>query len=238
MFGQRAERRIDPALEMPEEKVPLAGGTGGNGTSAPFVCQPPLIRIIQNDRDFRAVLASLFAAANYDVAEYLCPRAFVEEDPHQRPGCLILDVTVCETSGLDFQLELRRLNVSTPVIFLTDQGDIRMTVRAMRAGAIDFLTKPYAESELLDAVALGISQDLVGKEAAERRHAMRERFARLTPRQREVLANVRAGMRNKQLAGVLGLTEITVKVHRAAAMRRLGVKSLVELVEAFELIED
>jgi FixJ family two-component response regulator len=215
----------------------VKAGADAEHPAASHPDQPALIRLVEGDSHFRTVLSQLFSASGYDVAEYGTPAEFIERDPHARFGCLVLDVRICEVSGLDLQLELARLGITTPIVFLTDHGDIRMTVQAMRAGAVDFLTKPYQERELLSAIEQGVARDRTGKVMAKRRRSMQDRFDLLTPREREVLGNVRTGIRNRELAAMLGVTEITVKVHRAAAMRKLGLKSVVELVAAYELLE-
>lgn len=239
MLGQRIERRISADTDAVAFEGRLDARPANDGDEAPGDpdAQRALVRIIEGDVAFRQFVAALVTDEGYDVAEYTCARHFLEHDPHCRRGCLILDVMTCEMSGLDLQIELGRAGIETPVVFLTGEGNIRMTVQAMRAGAIDFLTKPVSPSDLLNAIEKGVAQDRARKEVSERRRAMQERFGQLTSRQREVLTYVRSGMKNKRMAENLGVTEITIKVHRAAAMRKLGIKSVVELVLAFELID-
>src|ERR1044072_5226604 len=145
------------------------------------------------------------------------------------PGCLVLDVRLPGASGLSFQEELPRAGVDLPVIFITGHGDIPMTVRAMKAGAVEFLTKPFRDQELLDAVQVGLERDRARREKDTMVSTFRGRYETLTPREQEVVALVTTGLMNKQIAAEIGVTEITVKVHRGNAMRKMGAKPLAEL---------
>ena len=149
-------------------------------------------------------------------------------------SCLVLDVTLPEMSGLKVQDELARAGIHMPIVFVTGQGDIPMAVRAMKAGAIDFLTKPFSGQDLLDAVFTALEQDKARRKEQQSSSALRKRFKSLSPREREVVARVVAGDLNKQIAAKLALSEVTVKVHRAHAMRKMGVKTLADLVRMIE----
>ena len=153
------------------------------------------------------------------------------------PSCLVLDVRLPGLSGLDFQAELTKADVQLPIIFITGHGDIPMTVRAMKAGAVEFLTKPFRDQELLDAVQRGLQLDRDRREQQKPVTELQARFKTLTARELEVIKFVSDGLMNKQIAGELGVSEITVKVHRGNAMRKLGAKSLAELVRMAQLLK-
>jgi len=147
------------------------------------------------------------------------------------PSWIVVDISLPRLSGLDFQTELAKAGLDLPIIFITGHGDIPMSVRAMKAGAIDFLTKPFRDQDLLDAVTAAIERDRSHREEKRKTSRLRSRYDSLTPREREVMALVTSGLMNKQIAADLGLSEITVKIHRGHAMRKMGAKSLAELVQ-------
>lgn len=196
----------------------------------------PTIHVVDDDDSVRAALDSLFRSVGLKVRTYGSAQAFLEafEDA---PGCLVLDIRLPGVSGLDFQAQLSELGVSLPVIFMTGHGDIPMSVRGMKAGAVDFLAKPFRDQDILDSVAVAIERDREGRKARESRAALRSQYASLSPREQQVMRLVSTGLMNKQVAFELGLSEITVKIHRGAAMRKMGAKSLADLVKMAESLE-
>jgi FixJ family two-component response regulator len=164
------------------------------------------------------------------------PGEFLRTNIHDGPSCLVLDVRLPGLSGLDFQAELARANVHIPIIFITGHGDIPMSVQAMKAGAVEFLTKPFRDQDLLDAVQFALERDRSRRDNEKTVTQLRNHLELLTAREREVMALVCTGLLNKQIAAELGVSEITVKVHRGQAMRKMGAKSLAELVRMADLL--
>ena len=191
---------------------------------------PPTVFVVDDDEEMRLALGNLFRSVGHEVRLFSSTMEFLQAVPSDAPGCLVLDVRLPGVSGLDFQSELNKSNVTFPIIFISGHGDIPMTVRAIKAGAIEFLTKPFRDQELLDAVQAGIQQDRQRREQAAGMAGLQDRFKTLTAREREVMAHVVTGRMNKQIAGDLDLSEITVKVHRGNVMHKMGAKSLAELV--------
>jgi len=189
-----------------------------------------VVYVIDDDESIREALRSLLSTVGLDVRTFATTRDFLEAERPDAASCLVLDVRLPGVSGLDFQGELTRSGIAFPIIFISGHGDIPMTVRAIKAGAIEFLTKPFREQELLDAVQAGIQQDRQRRESAAGMAGLQERFGSLTAREREVMALVVTGLMNKQIAGELSLSEITVKVHRGNVMHKMRAKSLAELV--------
>jgi FixJ family two-component response regulator len=187
------------------------------------------VLVIDDDPSVRNALGDLFASVGLRVALFASPIEFLRSALPDTPSCLVLDVRLPGKSGLDFQHELNAANVRLPIIFLTGYGDIPMSVRAMRAGAVEFLTKPFHDQDLLDAVQLALQRDDVARAEAKFLAILNRRYEALTPREREVMALLIVGKRNKQIAGAIGTSEVTVKVHRTNLMRKMEASSLVDL---------
>jgi FixJ family two-component response regulator len=185
--------------------------------------------VIDDDPDIREALGSLLRSVGFDVKLLTSVDDFLRSGRPNGPTCLVLDVRLPGQSGLDFQLELSRENIQLPIVFITGHGDIPMSVQAMKGGAVEFLTKPFRDQDLLDAVYVGLERDRVWLENERASATVRARFDSLTPREREVMALVVTGRLNKQIAGDLGVSEITVKVHRSQVMQKMGTRSLPEL---------
>lgn len=188
------------------------------------------IGIIDDDEDLCRSLVNLFKSVGLKANYFTSTRSFLDAKHDCNPECLILDVRLPDTSGLDFQGELERMGRSLPIVFVTGHGDIPMTVKAMKAGAVEFLTKPVREQDLLDAVRSAMARGKALKAEEGKTALVRDHFATLTPREQQVLKCVAAGMMNKQIASQLGLSEITVKVHRRNMMRKMNANSLADLV--------
>jgi FixJ family two-component response regulator len=196
---------------------------------------PGTVFVVDDDAGVRKALSRLLRAAGRNVRTFASPREFLGQHDPAEPGCLVLDVALPEQSGLDFQRELAASGVGRPLVFITGQGDIPTSVKAMKAGAVDFLTKPFDEGELLAAVQAALEQDLQAREARAEQRRVEDRLAKLTLRERQVLEHVVAGQLNKHIASDLGTVEKTVKVHRGRIMRKMGASSLVELVRMADL---
>lgn len=189
-----------------------------------------IVHIIDDDESLSRALDRLFRSVGLETRFYASARDFIAAARVDRPGCLVLDVRLPGLSGLEFQSQLGELRISLPVVVMTGHGDIPMSVKAMKAGAVDFLPKPFRDQDMLDAVATAIERDRGRREEEREIEDLRGRYALLTSREREVMAGVTAGRMNKQVAGDLGLSEVTVKIHRGSAMRKMGARSLADLV--------
>ncbi|PKA44954.1 response regulator transcription factor [Rhizobium sullae] len=196
----------------------------------------PLVLVVDDDDEVRMSLQELMLSVGLDVSCYASPRELLESEFPERPGCLVLDVRMPGSSGLDLQHQLASRGNAKPIIFLTGHGDIPMSVQAMKAGAIDFLTKPVRDQTLLDAVIAGIERDVAQRAQAQTVKQHVERFATLTPRERQVLREVVHGRLNKQIAFELGISEITVKLHRSNVMRKMRTISVGELIRAWDAL--
>src|SRR5271154_5889126 len=187
------------------------------------------VLVIDDDPDLRASVARLLRSLDLDTRVFASVPDFLKSDLPDGPACLVLDVRLPGQSGLDFQRELAGANKQLPIIFITGHGDIPMSGQAMKGGAIEFLTKPFRDQELLDAIQLGLSRDRSRRENEKAFSGLRERFGSLSPREREIVIQVAQGRLSKQIAGEIGIAEATVKVHRSRAMRKMNARSLPEL---------
>ena len=193
-----------------------------------------LVHIVDDDPGVRAGLSSLLRSVGYEARLYGSAGEFLESELPAIPSCLLLDVRLPGTNGLDLQDSLRQRGIDFPVILMTGYGDVQMSVRGMKAGALDFLTKPLRHQDVLDAIGLAVGRDRERRAATQKIDAIRTRIRVLTPRERQVMDLVAAGKMNKQIASDLGLSQITVKMHRGSLMKKMGVRSVAELVKLVE----
>jgi FixJ family two-component response regulator len=202
----------------------------------PAGANEPIVFVIDDDASMRRALDNLFQSVGLTVEVFGSAAEMLQGKLPDVASCLVLDVRLPGLSGLDFQAELAKANIHIPIIFMTGHGDIPMTVRAMKGGAVDFLTKPFRDQEMLDAVMVAIERDRKRRETDKVVAQLQAFYETLTPREREVLALVSSGLMNKQVAAELGLAEITVKLHRGHIMRKMGAKSLADLVRKAETL--
>jgi len=199
--------------------------------------QAPVVFVVDDDPSVRSSLKFLISSVGLQVESFDSADALLQRELPDAPSCLVLDVRLRGLSGLDFQRELAARNCHMPIIFITGHGDIPMSVRAMKAGAIEFLTKPFRDQDLLDAVRIALAKDRERCERKKEVSDLKERFNSLTPREQEVISMVVSGMLNKQIADQLGTAENTVKVHRSRAMEKMHAQSVAELVKMVGKLE-
>jgi FixJ family two-component response regulator len=196
----------------------------------PASATEPIVFVVEDDASVRRALSNLFESVGLKVEVFGSASEMLQSKLPDVASCLVLDIRLPGLSGLDFQTELAKANIHIPIIFMTGHGDIPMTVRAMKGGAVDFLTKPFRDQEMLDAVVMAIERDRKRRQADTIVANLQGQFKTLTPREREILALVSSGLMNKQVAAELGLAEITVKIHRGHIMKKMGAKSVADLV--------
>jgi FixJ family two-component response regulator len=196
------------------------------------------VHVIDDDSTLRVALDSLFRSVGLATKCYGSVQDFIASLPPGAAGCLVLDVRLPGLSGLDFQAQLAELGITLPVVLMSGHGDIPMSVRGMKAGAVDFLPKPFRDQDMLDAVMTAIELDRTRRKSASGDAVIRAGYATLSPREQQVMTLVVAGKMNKQVAGDLGLSEITIKIHRASVMRKMGARTLPDLVRMAERLKD
>lgn len=196
-----------------------------------------IVFVVDDDPSVRRAMKRLIGCVGLQVELFASAQEFLASKLPNVPSCLVLDIRLPGISGLTLQHQLAKANIQIPIIFITAHGDIAMTVRAMKAGALEFLTKPFRDQDLLDAIQLALEKDRVRRQQEAELAALRERFESLTPREREVVAMVVSGMPNKQIAAQIGTSENTVKVHRSRAMEKMQASSLADLVRMIERLQ-
>jgi FixJ family two-component response regulator len=196
----------------------------------------PIVFVVDDDPSVRRAIKRLIGSVGLQVETFGSAPEFLSANRSEGPGCLVLDIRLPGISGLDFQRQLAQANLHIPIIFITAHGDVAMTVRAMKAGAVEFLTKPFRDQDLLDAVHMALERDRTRRQQESEIAVLRNRLESLTPREGEVLPRVVSGLLNKQIAAELGTSENTVKVHRSQLMRKMGADSLADLVRLAEKI--
>jgi FixJ family two-component response regulator len=197
----------------------------------------PIVIVVDDDPEVREALGSLFRSVGLEPRLFGSTAEFLQHKLPEAPCCVVLDVRLPGVGGLDFQTQLTNANIHAQIVMITGHGDIPMSVQAMKAGAVDFLTKPFRHQDMLDAVAQAIERDRKRRDSEKPLAELRRLFESLTTREREIMTLVTTGLMNKQVAAELGLSEVTVKIHRGHLMRKMGVRSLADLVRAAEALE-
>jgi RNA polymerase sigma factor (sigma-70 family) len=198
---------------------------------------PPIVLVVDDDPSVGRAIKRLVESVGLHAAQFGSAQEFARSQPPNTCSCLVLDVRLPGISGLDFQRQLAEANINIPIIFISAHGDIPMTVRAMKAGAVEFLTKPFRDQDLLDAVQIALERDRTRRSKEAEIATLRQRYESLSPREREVVLKVVSGMLNKQIAVEIGITENTVKAHRSRAMEKMHALSLADLVKMIEILE-
>jgi FixJ family two-component response regulator len=196
----------------------------------------PMVFVVDDDASMRGAVSNLIRSVGFQVEAFTSAQEFLASTRPDTPCCLILDVRLPQVSGLDIQAELTKAEIHIPIIFVTGHGDVPMSVKAMKAGAVEFLTKPFRDQDLLDAVKVALERSRVSRTNEKAISELKTKFQTLTPREQQVMAWVTGGYLNKQIAAEIGVTEITVKVHRGNVMRKFGTKSLAELVKMADIL--
>jgi FixJ family two-component response regulator len=196
-----------------------------------------IVHVVDDDASMRSALEGLFDSVGLTTQTYGAAGEFLAAPPLDGPGCIVIDIRLPDMSGLDFQLQLTQMGIRLPVVMMTGHGDIPMSVRAMKRGAVDFLAKPFRDQDMLDAVMVAIERDRQRRAVDGDTSQLQQRFATLSSREQQVMLLVTAGKMNKQIAGDLGISEITVKIHRGAAMRKMDARTLADLVKMAEVIK-
>jgi len=196
-----------------------------------------VVHVVDDDASLRGALESLFDSVGLDTRTYGAARDFLNASLADELGCIVIDIRLPDMSGLEFQAQLTQVGIRLPVVMMTGYGDIPMSVHAMKRGAVDFLPKPFRDQDMLDAVMVAIERDRQRRAADDDASRMRQRFETLTAREQQVMMLVTTGKMNKQVAGDLGISEVTVKLHRGAAMRKMGARTLADLVRMAEVVK-
>ncbi len=199
--------------------------------------EKPLVHVVDDDASMRSALEGLFQSVGLQTRTYATAKDCLSVNLSERPGCIVLDVRLPDMNGLEFQGRLIQIGIEIPVVMMTGFGDIPMSVNAMKHGAVDFLPKPFRDQDMLDAVMAAIERDRQRRAIENDVSQLRPRFETLSPRQQEVMLRVTAGKMNKQVAGDLGISEITVKIHRRAAMHKMGARTYAELVRMADALK-
>ena len=228
-----AGRHLHEARAPPIQATHAPGETGADAMAEE---QQPLVLVVDDDPQVRRAIDGLLRSVGHATTLYESAHELLNSPLPEQVGCIIMDVRIPRMSGLEFQARLSERGEHPPIVFVTGYGDIPMSVRAMKAGAVDFLAKPFRDQDMLDAVDAALAKDRERRRALGHVAGIRARYATLTPREVQVLALVVSGLMNKQVAGKLGLSEITVKLHRASLMRKMEVRTLADLVRLAQLI--